>query len=274
MSYKVEIVKSFHNLFIVDEKQEINVNYLNKNLHELLIKRKDLNEEDTVTKRIFREEQFIFFNSHGSFFTKEMMEFIIAFFEEQKIDFSIRESSNEEKNNLKQFFPESHILGDQMFGGGPAESTSRAENSQFSDSDTIDLGVDKLCYSLNSIPGIETFASCNGHGGTRSFYVTYTAETIESAEIVIYYITNIVDKVFVQLNIDIQQAVVDVKTQYMPFGTPTGIYFLFEINYKPSQTEKIYQFGDLAADIIKTQVAKENFGIKNEFGYLNFKPLF
>jgi hypothetical protein len=164
---------------------------------------------------------------------------------------------------LKDMLPKYCFLNNQ-YRGAP---------SSILDSDKIDNGIKNFCDSLNRIPDIKTFASCDGHRGKRSMYVLYTANTIHSAEIVSYYLTRIVEKYFKMFEIDSSAVSASHQVFYMPDGIPTGIYFCFAIRYLEKESDKVYNFSEAAAKEIIRQISNKNFGVKMSSGYYKFEDI-
>lgn len=258
-----EIIRIYPNVVILDINNDIDLDYLNLKIHETLIKRKDLNPEDTRTKRATRKDKYIIIHAHGSLMSHDLTDFIINLFELEKIKFIVRSNSKEEYSYLEDSLPKFSFLNRQ-YQGAPV---------LIKDSNTIDPGVAPICEAINLIPGIETFASCDGHSGARSFYFLYTAKTMLSQEIATFYLTQVVDKYFSSFDInnsDNNKLSMSLKVSYMPDGVPTGMYFHFEISYHKSMTEVVMNFSKFAKEEIIKQIENKNFGNLGSDNFYHF----
>lgn len=260
---KIEILLAEPNLVLIDSESILDINYLNEIIHKELVKRNDLVESDTVTIRASKKEKYIIIHQHGSFDTNNMLKFFKLNMEEDNIEYSIREITKEEKEFLKDQFPVYCFLNNQ-YRGGP---------NTISDSDTIDPGIEDLCKAFNFIPGIQTFASCDGHNGSRPMYICYTAESLMKVEIMSYYLTRIIEKVLPTLNLNPNLIKIIHDISYMPDGIPTSVYFKFEIDYNKAESDKIYKFSKLIAEEIIHQVEIKNFGIIGSDEYYHFEAI-
>lgn len=243
---------------IVKDNDTIDLAELNRLIREELLRRKDILPQDKTTRRASRNGNYIVIHAHGTFSQNIMLEYVSRILQSEGIKFIERQPTPEERELLKDQLPQFSIMNEQYQGGPDTISDSR---------DTIDENIEDLCNAINKMEGIETFASCDGHGGARHFYFLYTAETLRDAERAIYYLRSCVDKYFPRLGINIGKVKVSLNAEYMPDGVPTGIYFAFKILYENSETAKIYEFSRLAAKEILKQLDLGNTGSSSPHYY-------
>lgn len=248
---------------ILDEEEILDLNEINKVIHAELVKRGDVNPEDTRTTRTTRKGAYIIVMAHGIFSGAEIIKFFLRELAQDNIVPDVRPATEKEKEFLQDTLPVFKFLNNQYRGG----------SSNVSDSDTIDPGIEKLCLAFNEIPGIKTFASCDGHHGGRPLYICYTAGNLHTAEIVSYYLTYIIEKYFKQLKINPREVVAKHVVSYMPDGIPTGIYFTFSIEYSKNEADKIYRFANLAAEEILSQIKMNNIGKLGRDSFYHFDPI-
>lgn len=258
----IDILKYYPNLLIYDLNNDINLNYLNEKIREYLILNNDIHKNDKETIRAIRYNEYIIIHAHGTLFSENLLNFVLSLFNDVDISLNVREINDIEKNKLKHLFPIYNVLNNQYIG-----SPYGIKSSEY-----IDENVKNLCKSMDKIPGVKVFASCDGHNGKKEFFVCYTCDNLRSAEIVCYYITSLIEKLFSLL--DIVEKNKNEPSYFIAlnkmFTIYTGLYFKFSLYYEPFLTDKIYKFSNMLAEEIEYQVNIKNFGIKNDKGFYDY----
>ena len=254
----IKMLTCYPNLILVDPENLLDIKRINDEIHEELIRREDLPDYDMVVRRAVRKGDYIVIHAHGSFFGDEMAKFLAEQLEEDSVFWTIEEASEGVIESVRELLPISCHLNNQYRGG----------SGEISDSNTIDPGIIDLVDAFNAIPGIRTFASCDGHNGARPYYICYTAETMHDAEIVVYFLTRMIEKFY-----DFEDWVdIRLETSYMPDGVPTGIYFNFQVSYHRGLGKKVSKLGKMIAEEIMRQIEKKNFGSK-QGNYFQYDPI-
>lgn len=258
----VAILSSDRNIIIVDDFK-LSVDALNKCIHEKLVLRGDIRDQDTRTSRAVRKDKYIVIHAHGSFGGSDIVSFLKEELLKDSISCEMRYTTQEELSYLEDVLPTYKILNNQ-YRGAP---------ESIKDSDTLDKGVEDLCYSLNRVPGIHTFASCDGHNGARPLYVCYTTKNMHALECVSYYLTFCIEKFVQKLNIITDKISIKNEVSYMPDGSPTGVYFTFKIIYLSEISDQVYALSRMIAFEIENQLRLNNTGILGIDGFYHFKNI-
>jgi len=225
-------------LLIKDLESVINIQILNGLINDELKNRNDIYDLDEV-KRAITRKPYVIICGHASLKGNELLHFIKSYLVNIDAVWKYDKFSPEEILKVKDLLPIFHVIGGNSHGG------------TYKDTQTIDKEVIPLCNVINKIPGIETFASCSGHGGCRHLYVTFISKDLESLNNFTKLMTDAIDEVYPKYNFA-SQVNPTMQFNWGNWEHRVGTYFDFRIQYSVEDEHSVYSFvKDISENILK-----------------------
>ncbi len=188
----MKIYYNYWSTVIEDLKgSEVTLSFLHDYYQLFLKKIRFLMDKDTIN-RCVEVENYSLINGHGGLRGIRLYKFVCTVLDEFKVTYEARgilPDYLEEK--LKIQFPVLISPGEYTGGGlGDVNTT---------DSLSIDLGIKPLCDAINSIEGLETYGSCEGHGfidrDICNASVVYVVQDPESLRVFVSFLKKLLPKI-------------------------------------------------------------------------------
>lgn len=167
-------MKVYYNYWsvVIEDLEGISLAEIRKFYQEFLLKIRFLMPGDVVD-RCVKDGRYHLINGHGGLRDDRLYKFILTLFDSFGLKYDdCGVLSNDLEKQLTIHFPV-RIAPNEYTGGSPGLVN---ETSNLS----IDLGIKPLCDVINSIDGLTSQASCEGHGFVNidecSAYMTFTSD--------------------------------------------------------------------------------------------------
>lgn len=215
-------------LIIKDFDGEIDVDQLNEAINDELKRRSVIYEDDTV-KRAIAKSPYIVLCDHASLAGQDFIRFVKEYLMNNDIVWCHGNLSDTDLFIVEDMLPRTNVIGGTHYGSSTTDTLS------------IDIGVVSLCEAINSIEGVKTFASCDGHGGHRPLYVSFTAIDMAALEQVAKVLVIAVNEEYSYHTFS-KQVNISNSFNWGEWQTGSRLYFDFKVCYDSDDTEQVFNF--------------------------------
>lgn len=216
------VIKDYHN--------EINVDELNQVINSELKNRSDIYIDDTVKRAIVKQPYIILFD-HASLAGRELIKFIKAYLLSNDTVWTYGKFTEADFLIIEDMLPRNNVLGGTKYG------------SICADTQSIDCGVVRICEAINTMNGIDTFASCDGHAGFRPLYVAFTAKDLSSLEDFTKQFVTTLNEEHKKRSF-VKQVNISSSFNWGEWQTGSRLYFDFKIYYDHVDTKEVFNLVD------------------------------